>query len=182
MGTQLIFVLETDRRCQSDWMYINVLIHEQYDYNHSYIKLSPIFLGGRGNYNKKKVERDIDKRKSDYDNQNSSNQSITIYCFDTDNFDSNPDDKKFLDDVKQYCENKKAELVWFCKDIEEVFTGSSIENSKKKDTARLFVKRKLIKNVLPDSFTASSFKRKTSNILRVLDKFLPRKSSIKGKG
>ena len=60
MGTQLIFVLETDRRCQSDWMYINNLIHKQYDYDHSYIKLSPIFLGGRGNYNKKKVERDID--------------------------------------------------------------------------------------------------------------------------
>ena len=37
MGTQLIFVLETDRRCQSDWMYINVLIHEQYDYNHSFL-------------------------------------------------------------------------------------------------------------------------------------------------
>ena len=40
MGLQLIFVVETNKRCKSDWIYIKDTVDHFYEYNNAYVKLN----------------------------------------------------------------------------------------------------------------------------------------------
>lgn len=53
MGTQLIFVVETNRKCKSDWIYIKDTIDYFYQYNQTQIKFTPVYMDGKGKYQKK---------------------------------------------------------------------------------------------------------------------------------
>lgn len=64
MGLQLIFVVETDKKCKSDWIYIKDTIDRFFTYNPAHIKLSPVYLNGKGNYRTK--EKEISLLESQY--------------------------------------------------------------------------------------------------------------------
>ena len=53
MGLQLIFVVETNKRVNSDWIYIKDTIERFYEYSRTQIKLTPVYMDGRGKYKKK---------------------------------------------------------------------------------------------------------------------------------
>ena len=53
MGSQFIFVVETNKKCQSDWMYIKDTIEHFYTFDGTQVKLSTVYMDGRGNYKKK---------------------------------------------------------------------------------------------------------------------------------
>lgn len=92
-----------------------------------------------------------------------------MYCFDCDDYDSNPDDLKFLKEVKQYCDDKGYKFVWFCKDIEQVYIGKRIDDSQKKKEAAAFKAKKLINKVDQKRLSADCCRISTSNIMKVLD-------------
>lgn len=54
MGSQFIFVVETNKKCNSDWIYIKDTIEHFYTYERTMVKLSVVYMDGRGNYNNKK--------------------------------------------------------------------------------------------------------------------------------
>ncbi|MGI5947625.1 MAG: hypothetical protein ACOX8K_09490 [Lachnospiraceae bacterium] len=56
MGVQLIFAVETNKNCNSDWIYIKDTIEHFYLYERTQVKLSVVYLDGKGNYNTKKKE------------------------------------------------------------------------------------------------------------------------------
>lgn len=63
MGVQLILVVEADSRGASDWIYIKETIEHFYAIDNAHIKLTPLYMEGRGNY--KKIQSKIkDKEKS----------------------------------------------------------------------------------------------------------------------
>ena len=173
MGMQLIFVMETDSECKTDWIYIKETIEKVYQYNNAQIKLSPVYMAGRGNYKKK--ERRIKELISQYAATSKTNQSKVIYCFDCDEYDRDPNDRNFLNEVKQYCLDQGSEFVWFCRDIESVYVGRKIDRNAKRQTAASFKARKMINNVDSKSLGYTSFHDNTSNILNVLDRYLQRK-------
>ena len=92
MGIQFIFVVETNKKCNSDWIYIKDTIEHFYVYERTRVKLSVVYMDGRGNYNSKKKEKEIERLISQYSVTSKSNQSKVIYCFDCDEYNSNPDD------------------------------------------------------------------------------------------
>lgn len=94
MGRQFIFVVETNKKCQSDWMYIKDTIEHFYAFDRTQVKLSVVYMDGRGNYEKK--EKDVQNLISQYKAASKKNQSRVIYCFDCDNFDTNAEDENFL--------------------------------------------------------------------------------------
>lgn len=51
---QLIFIVEANKDSQSDYLYISETLKKYY--NTLGHKMTPIFLNGKGNYNKKKTE------------------------------------------------------------------------------------------------------------------------------
>ena len=119
MDLQLIFVVEANKKSKSDWIYIKTTIDHFFTYDTEHIKLTPVYMGGKGKY--KDREKEINKLISQYAAQSPERNSRVIYCFDCDEYDRKPDDKKFLDDAKDYCCQKNYEFAWFCKDIERVY-------------------------------------------------------------
>ena len=63
MGVQLIFAVETNKKCNSDWIYIKDTVEHFYAYERTQLKLSVVYLDGKGNYSSKK-KRQTSKLKS----------------------------------------------------------------------------------------------------------------------
>lgn len=97
-------------------------------------------------------------------------ETYVIYCFDTDKYDSEPEDKKLLSDEEKYCRDNGYEFVWFCHDIEEVFLGKSVAKSEKTDSARRYSANNGITNVNKNNLNAEVFAKRKSNLLSVLNK------------
>lgn len=167
MGLQLIFVVETDNKCKSDWIYIKDTIEYFYEYDRTDIKLSPVYMNGKGRYKNK--EKEIQGLISQY--RNKSNISKVLYCFDCDDYDKKPEDSNFLETAKKYCDYKGYEFVWFCKDIEHVYIGNQIDDSKKKKTAADFKVKKLIEKLDSQKLKSDCYKTETSNLMNVLAKY-----------
>lgn len=53
MGLQLIFVVEAEPKCKSDWIYIKDTIERFYQYERTQVKFSPVYMDGKGNFKKK---------------------------------------------------------------------------------------------------------------------------------
>ena len=64
MGVQLIFAVETNKNCNSDWIYIKDTIEQFYEYDRTQLKLSVVYMDGKKK-NKKKV-KEIEKLISQY--------------------------------------------------------------------------------------------------------------------
>lgn len=173
MGLQLIFVVETNTKCKSDWMYIKDTIERFYQYNQAQTKFSPVYMDGKGKYRKK--EKEISKLLSQYASTSQTNDSKVIYCFDCDDYDSKQEDLKFLEDAKQYCDSQGADFIWFCKDIERVYIGKKVDDSQKGKEAAMFKAKKLIANVDAGKLSVAAYRANTSNILHILDQYLTRK-------
>ena len=56
MGMQLIFVLETNKKCKSDWIYIKDTIEYFYNIDANNIKFTQVYMDGKGNFKNKQKE------------------------------------------------------------------------------------------------------------------------------
>lgn len=179
MGLQLIFAVETNKNCNSDWIYIKDTIEYFYEYQRTQVKFSIVYLEGKGNYNSKKKEKEVKHLISQYSASSKKNRSHVIYCFDCDEYQHKPEDLRFLENAKSYCDSKGYGFVWFCKDIEQVYTGKQVEASQKKKTAAVFKEKKSIIKVDADRLSFVDYQIKTSNIMKVLEQHqeLKRKSN-----
>ena len=173
MGLQLIFVVETNKKCKSDWIYIKDTIDRFYQYDQARVKFSPVYMDGKGRYKNK--EKEILSLISQYAAGNKMNQSEVIFCFDCDDYDSKPEDADFLENAKRYCDEKGYDFIWFCKDIECVYLGKKIDDSQKKKESATFKSKKIINAVDAGKLTANNYRANTSNIMNVIDKYLSRK-------
>ena len=194
MALQLLFVVETNKKCKSDLIYIKDTIGKFYLYDRSHVKLSTVYLDGKTKYKDNGKKREVEKLLKQYNNASTENKSVVIYCFDYDDYDTKPDDKTFLEDVKKFCEKEnkeeeqkvkkneenkqkswkvKYEFVWFCKDIERVYLGREVSDKEKKKESKKFKANNLINNVDERNLSEESYKNNSSNILTVLDKYIP---------
>ena len=170
MAFQIIFVMEADAKSRSDYIYIRSILDEYYNFrSRNDVKISEVFMGGKGNYKKKKV---INSIKADIKKYSAIGETHVIYCFDTDDYDKDPDDRKLLSDEEKYCRDNDYEFVWFCHDIEEVFLGKSVAKSEKTDIARRYSANNLVRNVNKNSLASKKMSKGKSNLRMVLDNYL----------
>ena len=99
MGLQLLFCVETDKKCNSDWIYIKSFIDEYYDYDRSEIRLEKAYMGGKGNYNTPKFNRTV-KNSIDNYRKKAKGDTVVIYCFDCDEYDKDSRDAERLKQEK----------------------------------------------------------------------------------
>lgn len=194
MGLQLIFVVETNKKCKSDWIYIKDTMDKFYLYDMAHVKLSTVYLDGKTKYKDNGKKKEVENLLRQYINLTSQNKSVVIYCFDCDDHDTKADDKTFLEDIQEFCKKKneeekqkvkkneennqdvwkvKYEFVWFCKDIERVYLGKEVNDKQKKEKAVNFKANNLINKVNERKLSAESYRNNSSNILSVLDKYIP---------
>lgn len=173
MGLQLIFVVETNKKCKSDWIYIKDTIDHFYKYDQAQVKFSPVYMNGKGNYQKK--EKEISKLISQYSSTSKTNHSKVIYCIDCDDYDNKQEDSEFLKSVQRYCKSREADLIWFCKDVEQVYIGKKVDDSQKKNEASNFKAKKLITDVDMHRLSVTGYRANTSNIMNILDRYFTRR-------
>ncbi len=167
MSKQLIFCVESDNKAKTDWVYIRETINRFFAVGND-IKLSPVYMAGKTNYKKNKVVSEIRKLSRSYPGE-----SVVIYCIDTDALESNRDRQKEFDAISKYCKDSGYELIWFHRDIEEVYTGSQAEDSSKKALATSFKTKNMISSVETSRLSSKNANAgKSSNILSVLSKHL----------
>lgn len=120
-------------------------------------------MDGKGKYRNK--EKEISSLISQYAAGNKTNQSKVIFCFDCDDYDSKPEDAKFLTNAKRYCAQKGYDFIWFCKDIECVYLGKKIDDSQKKKESATFKAKKLIEAVEERKLVADNYIKQIRAIL-----------------
>lgn len=165
--------METNRKCKSDYIYIKRTIDTFYSYNRSSVKISQLYLDGRGNFNSRKVRKSISNLIKEYE-AGAKMSSTVIYCFDCDNYDIDPDDERFLSEAEKYCEENGYRFVWFCREIESVYLGRQVEDSKKAKEAERFAKNNGISSVKLSSLSHLKYQNNCSNLACVLDDYLER--------
>lgn len=169
MGLQLIFVVEANKKSKTDWIYIKETIDRFYKYDEAHLKLSAVYMEGKNKYLVK--EKEVNLLISQYSSTSTNNVTKVIYCFDCDDYDSNPVDKEFLEKTQEFCKANNYEYVWFCKDIERVYLGKKVEDGRKNSEAAKFKANKLIDGVSQSRLNGKKISLNMSNILSVLDEF-----------
>lgn len=170
MSIQLIFVVETTKNNNSDWLYINNAVKYFYiDDNKA--KLSCVYMNTKTRYNSDSVISKISQQIKDY----SDRDSIVIYCCDYDSPDINHSDMLLNDRIESFCIKNKYELIWFGRNIEEVFKGHDVNNNEKQKEAQRFVANLEIKKVKIANLQSKVIGNHKSNFLLVLDKYLNKK-------
>jgi hypothetical protein len=162
MSLQLIVVVEANAKSQSDFVYVSALLKCRYALAHS-VRITPVYLGGKGNYSRKEAEINKWKRKYKF------GPSRVVFVLDTDfgktGAGLNPD-------IEQYCKRNGYDLVWMNRDIEEVFLGRCCSN--KTEEAERFARQNRIKDVDLEKLGKRdpTSQKGTSNLLLVFDALL----------
>lgn len=170
VGIQLIFVVETNEKSNSDYIYIKSILDAQYNGRLlNDVKFTPVYMRGKGNYNQHRV---INKIKTYSKQYMSAGDTRVIYCVDTDQFDIKPEDKMIFEEIQSYCTNNEYDLVWFCHDIEEVFLGNSVPKNKKTEFANKYSAHNGVAHVDISKLKSRKKAKMKSNLIYVLNKYL----------
>lgn len=165
---QLIICVETNRKCESDKIYLDLALKYFFSSEIAMykIKLEYIFMDGKGNYSSKRVNKEIQSKINKY-----TGDTKVLFAFDTDRFETNPEDKNFLEQAKREIERNEYYMSWFCHDIEEVFLSEKyVEN--KLQRARKFARSQIHWCQIEPKLKANKFSVGKSNILLVVENIL----------
>lgn len=168
--------VEAGTQSKSDWMYIKSTIEHFYGRDNSNVKLSPIFMGGKGNYKTDKIRNKIRNLRKQYSvGTRTANNTYVLLAVDCDECLKKYEDSQFIEDIRKYCKDNGYEFVWFCRDIEEVYLGKTVNDSDKKSMAEVFFSQKKIKRIDSARLKSSRMTPGNSNLMVVLDKYLSEK-------
>lgn len=170
MAIQMILCVETNKKADTDSIYISETINHWYKITNQ-IKISKVYMNTKSKYNSKDVLREIDKKAKAF----TIGETKVIYCVDTDQYEKNIEHATELNNIHQYCEENHYDLIWFCHDVEEVFCGQKVLDSQKVQEAATFRRKKKIEEIQLDKLSCNVKCACTSNILNILDKYLSRK-------
>lgn len=170
MAIQMILCVETNKRANTDYIYIYETIKHVYKEDRR-ITINKVYMGSKTKYKSKEVLRSIKQYTKDF----TIGETKVIYCIDTDAYETDIEHKKVFDDISRFCEENGYELIWFCHDIEDVYIGKRISDSQKVQEAGAFRKKNKIEEMDLTQLSGDRQRAHTSNILCILDKYLSRK-------
>ena len=170
MSKQILMCVETNKQSDTDTVYISCTISRYYEESRK-ISRKPIYLGSKTKYCDRKIQKKIATFIKGFPGETS-----VIYFIDTDEYEIKPEDKQLLDEIKDYCSKQEYELVLFNRDIEDVFWGKQCADTEKIKKATQFRMKNMINSINEASLSSEVIARHQSNILSVLDKYLPRKT------
>lgn len=170
MAIQMILCVETNKKADTDTIYISEAINYLYKLNNQ-IKIRKVYMGTKSKYKSKGVLKEIDK----WTKMFTIGETRVIYCIDTDEYEKNVTHAKEFNDINQFCKDNSYDLIWFCHDVEDVFMGKKISDSQKVHEAGAFRRKNTIRKVSIEKLSSNIARAHTSNILNVLDKYLQRK-------
>ena len=167
MNKRILFCVETTPEANTDYAYITETISRYYQQSSKIVR-RPIYMRSKSRYNSKAVQEEIRR-------QSGPNTSV-IYCIDTDDFDTSAETERQLKQIQQYCTDKGYDFVFFCRDIEDVYYGERIPDTRKIQAVRKFRTAHAIEKVRTELLERMDLQPHCSNILIILDRYMTRKS------
>ena len=162
-NVQYLFCLETNPKSNTDWQYIKKTIDYLLADKESGCRFRALYMEGKNNYKSKPMIKSIKENSKKW-----KGDTEVVYCIDLDKYDINQNDYVFYNKLNDYCERNGYKLVYFCRDIEEVYLGKRVESSKKAQFASRFFKNGIIDQNLISRLSKDTKNKKTSNLLLVL--------------
>lgn len=154
MARQLIFCLETNKRANTDYIYIKEAIDLLYQESKQ-IKISPIYMGTKTKYRSKDVLKEINQKKKMFIH----GETKVIYFIDTDAFEKSVEHANALRDIRQFCEGNDYDLVWFCHDVEAVFLGRQISDDLKVQAAGTYRDKREIEKISFEKLSSETIRK-----------------------
>lgn len=173
MAIQLILCVETNKKADIDWIYISEVIKYLYVVNNQ-IKISKVYMDSKSKYKSNRVSKEIEKKTKAF----IIGETKVIYCIDTDEYEKSIEHEKELDEISSFCNANGYDLIWFCHDVEDVFLGKKVSDSKKVQEAGAFRSKRGIEEIRLNKLSSSMKGAHTSNILCILDQYLTRKYQL----
>lgn len=164
MSVQIIFCVEANSQSKSDYIYVKSLLQYRYAFDGNQPKYKPIFMNSKSRYNQQ--EKTIQKLTKMHER---TGPTRVVMCVDED--DDTPDSFALNPAITAYCQKMNYDLVWFRKDIEDVFIHKKVASKEKGKTAASFASNKGIENVvLADlNHNVPLTRNMTSNLITILD-------------
>lgn len=177
---QLIFVVETSSDDKTDNIYLRLIldyfftsVSKEYGCE---VNIKTIFLNGKQHYRDKKILNNIANQTRMFASYNEGAITKTIYLIDTDSINKTYEIGSYFHNVQQFCLEHGFELVWFCKNAENVFLGKEVDQiDNKTEAAKSFAKNNEIKRIDRNYLCKTEIEYKCSNILIVIGKYLKEK-------
>ena len=172
---QLLLVTETSGEDKTDVIYINEVIKCFFDT--AGVNVQWITLGGKQHYKDKKIANKIRNLENMFKSYNKNGKTVTIYFIDTDSIEKEYKLGSFYKNLCDYINEKGYELVWFCKNAENVFLNVEPESlSNKAQEAKAFATNNRINGIDKDKLSKIAIELNCSNILIVLSKYLKKRA------
>lgn len=162
MNKRFIFCVETNRQSDTDWNYIKKVMDYLYqdDLTCSY---KALYMENKYHYNDSSFQEKInDELKM------SNGNAFIIFCIDLDKYHIDSTDHSFYEEVQKFCEVNNYKLVYFSRNVEEVFLGYTPERNKKVKLAAKFYRNGEITKELLEKLDRDTKTIGTSNLYRVI--------------
>ena len=129
-----MFVVETVVTCQSDEYYLTHFIKKSGFFDHNSWKNASIqfvYLNGKTNYKSNEIQKEIANKWNGFASKNK--QLFFVFDYDRDT----RKDKQLNQNIISYCQSFVIpnEIIWFKKDIENIFIGRTVKDKDKNNTA-----------------------------------------------
>ena len=178
MELKLLVLIESSDESKADGIYFSEVRRRFYtNFAHDHegeVSIDLIPLNGKQNYNNEKIVKRIDNNISM--NTSFKVDTAVIYCLDTDSLEDSYKEGSFFYNVQKYCSDNNYDLVWFCKNVENVFLNKEVgQVSSKIEEAKTFARSDSINKIDEWRLSKQRIEYGCSNILCVLDKYLKRK-------
>lgn len=167
----VIVCVETNKRANTDVSYINKAIRHFYDVDNNNVKMSFKFYDTKTNYADKKLLKEIKEDCKAVGEEN----SIVLFCVDTDEYEISVDDIKLNSEIEIFCQQNNFRFTWFCRNVEEVFLHKRVNHNVKVQESKRFARANGIGQACENDLKAAVFSRRKSNLLNNLDDILKRK-------
>ena len=140
---QIVILVESKSSADIDYQYIRSFIKKNYPSQDRHVKLNHINLNSKTRL--EASQKQIEDKLTSYAFANPGEKQFVGCCLDTDTGKtSDPNRNKRC---AAFCKKHGYELVWFHRDIEEVFIGKRVKDNQKVREAKNFVSQRKIESL-----------------------------------
>lgn len=161
----VLICVETNKKSKTDVFYINKALKFLYK-KEPRTKIDYVYMDGKHKYNNKNTIASIEEKSSQFFEKH------IVYCIDTDDIFVDSKHINLNDEIEQYCNKNNYELVWFCRNIEEVFLHRIVIDKNKVLEAKRFGAISEISPSVINSLKANIKSKTKSNFKCIFDKYL----------